>query len=448
MRRGGLIGATKVLAGLALFSLALALPACGPSDEELDRLIDQRAQAIVDAMPTLTPQAIPTPLPTATPQPTSTRIPDPTAAPTITPQAIPTPLPTPTPQPTATAAPTTTPQPIPTPIPTVTPQPTVTPVPTSRPTLAPTATPSITDWSERLESHVVRIRASDGYGSGFFMLDPSSNSRWYLVTSAHVVGNDQWVELLWFKGIMIPQAKVLGVDEAADMALIDVGPNDFDWSDTGYSSGLDYMNRWGSGIKTSTGIHRGDEVIAVGYPTGGGGLSVTSGVVSAEEVLFGGCEDGVHWIKTDASLNPGNSGGPLVTLDGHIIGMNTCGWDHLENVAYALAMQEIYDRFAALKAGVSVWVPTPTPSIPEARYDDGSYMALLTWYDNGRWWHNYRNGKPCVTRVYESQDRVSWSELPFIGVCHFEGEERGDDVIVTIRGKTYLAVRVELDGPP
>ena len=47
--------------GLALAGLTLALSACGPSDEELDLLIDQRAQAIVDAMPTVTPQVIPTP---------------------------------------------------------------------------------------------------------------------------------------------------------------------------------------------------------------------------------------------------------------------------------------------------------------------------------------------------------------------------------------------------
>ena len=134
--------------------------------------------------------------------------------------------------------------------------------------------------------------------------------------------------------------------------------------------------------------------MAIGYPTGGGGLTVTTGVVSAEEVLYGACQDGVHWIKTDASINPGNSGGPLITLDGKIIGMNTCGWDHLENVAYALAMQEILSRFNELKRGNSVIVPTPTPTIPEAHYDDGSFLALLTWYEDGSWWHKTQNDNP------------------------------------------------------
>ena len=316
--------------------------------------------------------------------------------------------------------------------------------------MSPTATPSITDWSERLESHVVRIRSSVASGSGFFMQDPLSKTRWYLVTSAHVVGNDQSVELSWFSNITIPQAKVLGIDEVADVALIDVGPNDFDWSGTGYSSGLDYMNRWGSGIKPSVGVHRGDEVIAIGYPTGGGGLSVTSGVVSAEKVLDGACHDGVHWIKTDASLNPGSSGGPLVTLDGHIIGMNTCGWDHLENVAYALAMGEIYTRFDSLKTGDSNRIPTPTPTptptFTEARYEDGSFLAYLTWYENDQWRHRTQNGKPCVTRVQKVGNRYIWN--PLQGLCFLQGEELGGQVLVTIQGKTYLAVRVELDGPP
>ena len=56
-----------------------------------------------------------------------------------------------------------------------------------------------------------------------------------------------------------------------------------------------------------------------------------------------------------------------------IVGMNTCGATDLENVGYALSMGEILARFERLKGGFSVFVPTPTPSFPEARYDDGSF---------------------------------------------------------------------------
>ncbi len=430
------------MAGLALVSLAFTLSACGPSDEELNRLIDQRAQAIVDAMPTVTPQVIPTPMPTATPQPTATRVPEPTPVATATPQLLPTPLPTPTPQPTAT------PQPIPTLVPTATPQPTVTPVPTKRPTSVPTPTPSVADWSDKLNPHIVLVLSSKGSGTGFFIQDPSEESDWYLVTNAHVVGSDQWVELRWYRGITIPRAKVLGIDEIADVALIDTGPNDFDWTETGYRNGMDYLNQWGAGVTISTEVSKGIEVIAMGYPQGGGSRTVTGGVVSVAKVLYGACQDGIHWIKTDAALNPGNSGGPLMTTDGKIIGMNTCGWDHLENVGYALAIEEIYSRFNDLKTGNNIRLPTPTPSIPEAHYDDGSFLAFLTWYENGSWWNRSRNDKPCVTRVTQNGNWYSWDELPGRGICHLEGEQSGEDVVVKIGGRTYSAVRVELEGPP
>ena len=80
----GLAGAT----GLVLLALA-----CGPSDEELNRLIDQRAQDILAAAPTVTPQVIPTPLPTATAQPTASPAPAATLAPTVTPAPTATPAP-------------------------------------------------------------------------------------------------------------------------------------------------------------------------------------------------------------------------------------------------------------------------------------------------------------------------------------------------------------------
>ena len=217
---------------------------------------------------------------------------------------------------------------------------------------------------------------------------------------------------------------------------------------------MDYLNEWGSGVTISTDVTKGSEVIAMGYPEGGGERTVTRGVVSVEKVLHGACKDGVHLIKTDAALNPGNSGGPLMTTDGKIIGMNTCRSEHLENVGYALAIEEINSRFNALKTGRSIKLPTPaptptpTPSYPDAQYGDGSFLALLTWNENGSWWHRTRNDRPCVTRVIKHESWYSWDVLPLKGICHFEGQERGEYIVVTISGKTYNVVKAKLDGPP
>ena len=295
-----------------------------------------------------------------------------------------------------------------------------------------------------MRPYVLFIATSKGSGTGFFIQDPSDQSKWYIVTNAHVVGSDRSVSVGWFSEIALENVRVLGVDEFADVALLDAGPNDFDWSGTGYRNGREYIDEWGVGINTSTNILQGSQVIAVGYPTGGGGLTVTTGIVSATKVIQGACEDGIHWIKTDAALNPGNSGGPLVTNDGDIIGMNTCGWDHLENVGYALAMGEIFDRFQSLKGGSFQRKPTPTPTLPTANWDDGSYLAFITWLENGSWWHKTSNGNPCITRVYERDGGYTWRGHG----CHYEGYFRGDEVLVDIQGVTYRAVRIEGDRAP
>ena len=408
-----------------ILGLVFVLPACGPSDDDLRRMINQRAHAILAEVPTITPQVFPTSLPTSTPQ-----IP----LPTSTPLVFPTPLPTSTP------------------IPTVTPQPTATPMPTlrptPRPTRSPTPTPTIADWSKRLESYVVFIRTSKGSGTGFFIQDPRSSSDWYIVTNAHVVARDQFVEVQWFTDVKVESVRVLGIDEIVDVAFLDLGPDDFDWSSTGWSGGLEYIRVNGPGIGVSTSFQRGTEVMAVGYPIGGGGMSVTSGVVSAEKVLYQACSDGVHFIKTDAAINPGSSGGPLVTVNGDIIGMNTCGNFSLENVGYALAMREILDRLDALKRGNNRLAPTPTPRIPEAHYGDGSFLAHLTWFEGDSKRHRTRNGNPCVTRVKKNNGRYFWDVLPVDGVCHHEGMRRGSDTLVVVGSETYRAVEVSLDGPP
>lgn len=66
----------------------------------------------------------------------------------------------------------------------------------------------------------------------------------------------------------------------------------------------------------------GDRVIAIGHPEQGGLWTLTTGVVSAEVDNFNGVK-GKHVFQTEASLNRGNSGGPLVDGEGHMIGVNT-----------------------------------------------------------------------------------------------------------------------------
>ena len=331
-----------MIGGILLATVACTTPPPTPNIEAtLAVRVDHQVQTAIAHVPSATPAPTVTPVPTVTPLPTPTR----------------------TPQPTSTRRPT------------VTPRPTA----TRRPTPRPTATPSIADWNDRLEPWVVYVATSDGAGTGFFIQDPSRLADWYVVTNAHVVGSSRLVQVSWDYSEIprLSNVRVLGVDEYADVALLDVGPNDFDWSGTDWDSGLDYLHYVGEGIKTSTNVQRGAEVLAMGFPDGGGGRTITRGIVSSESVYDQRYRQGINYIKTDTAINPGNSGGPLMTRDGEIIGMNTWKRADLENVGYALSMHEILSRFDALKRGQSRIAATPTPApLP---YPKHNLRMARTW---------------------------------------------------------------------
>ena len=204
------------------------------------------------------------------------------------------------------------------------------------------------------------VASSKGHGTGSFMEDPEREGKWYVVTNAHVVGSDERVEVIWHSDVpSLTRVRVLGTDQVADLALLDVSPADFDMSRTPARNitGLEFLSLVGKGVHISTDVRRGVDVLAVGYPDGGG-QTITKGIVSVESVF----QRGMNWIKTDSAVNPGNSGGPLVTTDGGIIGMNTWGRRDLQNVGYALPMSEIIKRFDSLRRGASVEARSPTPT--------------------------------------------------------------------------------------
>jgi serine protease Do len=149
-------------------------------------------------------------------------------------------------------------------------------------------------------------REAQSLGSGF-IISPDG----YVVTNNHVVapGNRQaTVEAI---RVTLPDrkeyvAKLVGRDAASDLALLKIdapGPLPF--------------VRFGD----STGARVGDWVVAIGNPFGLGG-TVTAGIVSAVHRVTGqGAND--RFIQTDASINQGNSGGPMFNLKGEVIGINS-----------------------------------------------------------------------------------------------------------------------------
>ena len=144
-------------------------------------------------------------------------------------------------------------------------------------------------------------RPMTGLGSGFIISDDG-----IIVTNNHVIeGADEITVILYDETEYV--AELLGRDPKADLAVLKINPNNDEL----------FSVNWGDSDK----MRVGDWTIAIGNPLGLGG-TVTAGIVSAISRDLGGGPY-VKFLQTDASINRGNSGGPLFNIDGEVIGINT-----------------------------------------------------------------------------------------------------------------------------
>jgi serine protease Do len=148
-------------------------------------------------------------------------------------------------------------------------------------------------------------REGASLGSGFII-----SADGYVVTNNHVIAPGARGASVDTITVTLPDrkeyvARVIGRDATSDLALLKID-----------ATGLPYV-RFGD----STRARVGDWVVAIGNPFGLGG-TVTAGIVSAvHRVTGGGASD--RFIQTDASINQGNSGGPMFNLQGDVIGINS-----------------------------------------------------------------------------------------------------------------------------
>src|SRR5271156_518644 len=160
-------------------------------------------------------------------------------------------------------------------------------------------------------------QAERSLGSGVIV-----DKRGYILTNNHEVDQDTKIQVQLNGETQKFTAKVVGIDEDTDLAVIKI------------DAGKDLPT---AKLGNSEGVQVGDWVLAIGSPFGLQ-ATVTAGIISAKD--RGGIgRQFQKFIQTDAAINPGNSGGPLVDLAGEVIGINTAiitGSRGYEGVGFAL----------------------------------------------------------------------------------------------------------------
>ena len=171
---------------------------------------------------------------------------------------------------------------------------------------------SIEDVVGRVMSAVVRVETSGGTGSGFFVTPDT------LLTNAHVVQSNGSVTIRWPAGTTAI-ARVATTSPDVDIAVLKI------------SNPLPDQVTIPMGSTATMRI--GQEVIAIGSALGILQNSVTRGIVSG--VRRSGA---TTFVQTDAALNPGNSGGPLLDRSGAAIGINTSGFKDTQGLNFAVSI--------------------------------------------------------------------------------------------------------------
>lgn len=201
--------------------------------------------------------------------------------------------------------------------------------------------PDLATMVERVKGGVVRIDTAEGNGSGV-IFDTDDDDGALVLTNYHVVAEGGRI------AVMVDDAdryrgRLQGFDAELDLAVLRICCGDFQTLPFGEVAE----------------IRPGSEVIVMGYPLGlPGAATVTRGIVSAIRPVRN-----FEIIQVDAPLNPGNSGGPLLSAAGEVLGINTFGISDTEGLGFALSERMVQAALPNLQRERGfVRAPTATPT--------------------------------------------------------------------------------------
>lgn len=185
-----------------------------------------------------------------------------------------------------------------------------------------------------------------GTGTGFVY--KKDNTKGYIMTNHHVIDGATSIKVTNIEGEEV-DAKVLGSDNYADIAVLSVDK----------ASVLSVAE-----IGDSTKSEIGDTIFTVGSPLGANYMgTVTKGILSGKDrmVEVSTNNDGymMQVLQTDAAMNPGNSGGPLVNINGQVIGINSIKLveDEIEGMGFAIPIEMAMSSVEKLEKGEKIVRP-------------------------------------------------------------------------------------------
>lgn len=208
-------------------------------------------------------------------------------------------------------------------------------------------------------------RETKAVGSGF-IIDPAG----LVATNYHVIKDADEIEVVFDDGIRIP-ATLKGIDKKTDLALLEIKTD----------NPLPYVV-----FGDSDEAEVGDWVIAIGNPFGLGGTT-TSGIISARgrDIRSGPLDD---FIQIDASINRGNSGGPLFNTQGQVIGVNSAIYSPnggsvgigfaIPSAVVANVIAQLRERGTVQRGYLGVHIQSITEEIAESLGLEDASGALVT----------------------------------------------------------------------
>ena len=195
--------------------------------------------------------------------------------------------------------------------------------------------------TEEVYNSVFVIHSGQSLGSGFAV------GKNYIITNAHVIDDVENVKVESYNG-EIQDGTIVSIDNALDIAVIGI-------------SGVSFVPLEIADLQK---ISVGDNVYAIGAPNSLA-YTLTKGIVSSKDRVAGGQK----YIQTDAAINSGNSGGPLLNDDGAVVGVNSYKLSHSEGIGLAIPISTVVSFLENKKINVNDnYTESKNDNQPESQY--------------------------------------------------------------------------------